>query len=302
MKKIIIITGGAGFVGSNLIKHLINKTNLKIISLDNYSSGYKQNHILNTRVKYIRGNTKNISKILSKKIKNIHSVFHFGEFSRIYQSFKKFNECFEANSIGTKEVFKFCLDNKIKLIYSATSASIGNKGKDKNLSPYAFTKSKNLELLENLKKWFQFKFEIIYFYNVYGPRHISTGDMATVIGIFERLFKKKLPLTVVKPGSQTRRFTHINDTIKVCYEAWKKNRCLHYSISNKKTYSILQVAKLFGKKIKFLPNRKGERYASALTNMVFSNKVHKRFGKINLKDYIDSFIKDQKNNIYYENS
>ena len=193
-------------------------------------------------------------------------------------------------------MFKFCLDNKIKIIYSATSASIGNRGKDKNLSPYAFTKSKNLELLENLKKWFKFKFEIIYFYNVYGPRHICSGDMATVIGIFERLYKKKLPLTVVKPGNQTRRFTHIKDTIDVCYEAWKKNRCLHYSISNKKAYSILQVAKLFGNKIKFLSSRKGERYASALTNIVFTNKVHKRFGKINLKDYIYSFIKNKKKN------
>jgi len=294
MKKIIIVTGGAGFVGSNLIEYLLKKTKFKILSIDNYSSGFKKNHILNRRVTYIHGNTKNINKILYKKKNKIHSVFHFGEFSRIYQSFKKFNECFDTNSIGTKEVFKFCLDNKIKLIYSATSASIGNKGKDKNLSPYAFTKSKNLELLENLKKWFKFKFEIIYFYNVYGPRQICSGEMATVIGIFERLYKKKLPLTVVKPGSQTRRFTHINDTIEVCYEAWKKNRCLNYSISNKKTYSILQVAKLFSKKIKFLPNRKGERYASALTNMVFNNKVYKKFGKINLKDYIDSFIKEQK--------
>jgi len=294
MKKIIIVTGGAGFVGSNLIEYLLKKTKFKILSIDNYSSGFKKNHILNRRVTYIHGNTKNINKILYKKKNKIHSVFHFGEFSRIYQSFKKFNECFDTNSIGTKEVFKFCLDNKIKLIYSATSASIGNKGKDKNLSPYAFTKSKNLELLENLKKWFKFKFEIIYFYNVYGPRQICSGEMATVIGIFERLYKKKLPLTVVKPGSQTRRFTHINDTIEVCYEAWKKNRCLNYSISNKKTYSILQVAKLFSKNIKFLPNRKGERYASALTNMVFNNKVYKKFGKINLKDYIDSFIKEQK--------
>ena len=294
MKNLIIVTGGAGFVGSNLIEFFIKKTNFKIISLDDYSSGSKLNHIKNKRVKYINGHTKEIKKLLSKYKKNIHSLFHFGEFARIYQSFKKFYKCFASNTLGSQEVFKFCLDNKIKLIYSATSASIGNKGMDKNLSPYAFTKSKNLELLENLKKWFKFKFEIIYFYNVYGPRHICSGEMATVIGIFERLYKKKLPLTVVKPGSQTRRFTHINDTVDVCYEAWKKNRSLHYSISNKKTYSILQVARLFGKKIKFLPNRKGERYASALTNMVFTNKVHKRFGKINLKDYIVSFIKDQK--------
>jgi len=124
--------------------------------------------------------------------------------------------------------------------------------------------------------------------------------MATVIGIFEELYKKKLPLTVVKPGTQSRRFTHIKDTIDVCYEAWKNNKCLHYSISNRKTYSILQVAKLFNCKIKYLPSRKGERYASALTNAIFTNKVHKRFGKINLKDYIDSFIKDQKK--IYENS
>jgi len=291
MKNIIIVTGGAGFVGSNLIEFLSKKTNLKIISLDNYSTGNIKNHIKYSNVTYLKGNTKNISKILSKYKNKINSIFHFGEFARIYQSFNKFKKCFESNSIGSSEVFKFCLDNKIKLIYSATSASLGNKGKDKNLSPYAFTKSKNLELLENLKDWFGFKYEIIYFYNVYGPKHIQSGEMATVIGIFERLYKKKLPLTVVKPGTQSRRFTHINDTIDVCYEAWKKNKCQHYSISHKKSYSILEVAKLFKSKIKYLPERTGERYASALTNMSLNNKVHKRFGKIHLKDYISSFIK-----------
>ena len=291
MKKILAVTGGAGFVGSNLIEFLLKKTNLNIISIDNYSTGKKNNQINNPRVSYIKGNTKDISRILNRYKKNIHSLFHFGEFSRIYQSFKKFYECFESNSIGSKEVFKFCLDNKIKLIYSATSASLGNDGKDKNLSPYAFTKAKNLELLENLKKWFSFKYEIIYFYNVYGAKHICSGEMATVIGIFENLYKKQLPLTVVKPGNQTRNFTHINDTIAVCFEAWKKNKCQHYSISHKKSYSILTVAKLFKSKIKYLPERTGERYASALTNMSLNNKVHKRFGKIHLKDYISSFIK-----------
>ncbi len=295
MKNIIVVTGGSGFVGSNLIEFLLKKTKFRIISLDNYSSGTKKNHIISKRVKYLKGNTLNIRKILFNNKKKISTIFHFGEFSRIFQSFKKFQECFDSNSIGSKEVFKFCLDNKIKLIYSATSASLGKKGADKNLSPYAFTKSKNLELLENLKKWFNFKYEIIYFYNVYGPNQICSGDMATVIGIFENLYKKRLPLTVVKPGTQTRRFTHIKDTVDVCYEAWKKSKCYHYSISNKNSYSILQVAKLFGGKIKLLPKRKGERYASALTSMVFANKVHKRFGKINLKDYVYSFIKDQKN-------
>ena len=291
MKKIIVVTGGAGFVGSNLIKYFIKNTNYKIISVDNYSSGSKKNHTKNSRVKYVNGNTKNIEKILKKNAKKISCLFHFGEFSRIFQSFKKFDKCFDSNSVGSKEVFKFCLDNKIKLIYSATSASLGKDGGDKNLSPYAFTKAKNLEMLENLKKWFKMKFEIIYFYNVYGPGQISVGEMATVIGIFENLYKKNKPLTVVKPGNQSRRFTHILDTVEACYFAWRKNECKHYSISNKKSYTILQVAKLFHSKIKMLPPREGERYASALTNMNLSNKVYKMFGKIQLKDYINKVIK-----------
>ena len=291
-KKIIVITGGAGFVGSNLIKFLIKKTNFKIISIDNYSSGTKKNHIINSKVKYLKSNTKNISKILNPYKNKINSIFHFGEFSRIYQSFVNMDSCMESNTIGSNEVFNFCLSNKIKLIYSATSASIGNSGQDKNLSPYAFTKSKNLEMLENLKKWFKFKYEVVYFYNVYGQRQISTGNMATVIGIFEHQYKNNKSLTVVKPGTQSRRFTHINDTVKACYYAWKTNKCRHYSISNKKSYSIIEVAKMFKSRIKFLPPRPGERYASALTSMNLSNKVYKLFGTINLKDYIKKIIKN----------
>ena len=292
MKKYIIVTGGAGFVGSNLISKLLKKTKYKILSIDNYSTGLKKNHILNNNVKYIRSDTKEISNTLHKFKNKIKVIFHFGEFARIYQSFLKMSECIESNTIGTNEVFNFCLKNKIKLIYSATSASIGNNGKDKNLSPYSFTKSKNLEMLENLKKWFNFKYEIIYFYNVYGPKQISTGSMATVIGIFENQYKMKKPLTVVKPGTQSRRFTHINDTVEACYYAWKKNKCRHYSISNKKTYSIIEVAKMFNSKIKLLPTRPGERYASALTSMNLSNKVYKLFGTIQLKDYLKNIIKN----------
>ena len=221
-KNIIVVTGGAGFVGSNLINLLLRKTSYKIVSIDDYSSGSKKNHIKSSRVKYLKSHTKNISSIL-KKPKKINAIFHFGEFARIYQSFIEMDKCLSSNSIGTNAVFNFCLINKVKLIYSATSASLGNQGKDKNLSPYAFTKSKNLELLENLKKWFNFKYEIVYFYNVYGPRQISRGSMATVIGILEECYKTTKPLTVVKPGSQSRRFTHIVDTVDVCFKAWKKN-------------------------------------------------------------------------------
>ncbi len=288
MKKLILVTGGAGFVGSNLIKYLLKKTKYQILSIDNYSSGFKKNHIKNQRVKYINADTKDIGKVIVKP-KFVKVVFHFGEFARIYQSFIQMDKCINSNSIGTNAVFNFCLINKIKLVYSATSASLGNRGKDKNLSPYAFTKAKNLELLENLKNWFKFNYEIIYFYNVYGPKQISQGSMATVIGIFENCYKKNIPLTIVKPGTQSRRFTHIDDTVEVCYKAWKKNLCRHYSISHKKSYTITAVAKLFGKKLKFLPKRDGERFASALTNMNLSNKVYRYFGKIDLKEYIQKF-------------
>ena len=290
MKNIIIVTGGCGFVGTNLIEHLLKKTSYKIFSIDNYSSGLKRNHIKNKRVKYIKSHTKNISKILNAYKNKINSIFHFGEFSRIYQSFINMDKCIQSNSIGTNAVFDFCLKNKIKLIYSATSASLGNKGKDKNLSPYAFTKAKNLELLENLKKWFNFKYEVIFFYNVYGPNQIKSGSMATVIGIFEEQYKKNKPLTVVKPGTQSRRFTHVYDTIDACFYAYKKNKCRFYSISNKKSYSIVEVAKMFNSRIKYLAPRPGERYASALTSMNLSNKVYKLFGKIQLKDYLKKIL------------
>tara|TARA_B110000259_G_scaffold88875_1_gene103330 strand:- start:2965 stop:3846 length:882 start_codon:yes stop_codon:yes gene_type:complete len=291
VKKITVITGGAGFVGSNLISLLLKKTNLIIISIDNYSTGSKKNHIKDKRIKYLNSHTKNISKVLNRYKNEINSIFHFGEFSRIYQSFLKMNECIDSNTIGSNEVFNFCLSNKIKLIYSATSATLGNKGHDKNLSPYAFTKAKNLEMLENLKNWYNLKFEIIYFYNVYGPKQIDKGSMATVIGIFEEQYKNNKFLTVVKPGTQSRRFTHIDDTINTCFYAWKENKCRHYSISNKKSYTILEVAKMFNSNVKFLLPRRGERFASALSSLNLSNRVFKQFGKINLKDYIKNIVK-----------
>ena len=292
-KNIIVITGGAGFVGTNLINLYLKRSKYQIISIDNYSSGLKKNHIKNSRVKYVKADTKEIFKIL-KNPKKINSIFHFGEFSRIYQSFLKMKDCINSNSIGTNAVFSFCLEHKIKLIYSATSASLGNDGDDKNLSPYAFTKSKNVELLNNLKRWFNFKFEVIYFYNVYGPNQICNGHMASVIGIFEDHYKSNKSLPIVKPGNQTRRFTHIFDVVEVCYKAWQRNLCRHYSIANQKKYSILNVAKMFSTKIKYLPERPGERFASVLTNTNLSNKIHKHFGNIDLKNYIKEFL--NKNN------
>jgi UDP-glucose 4-epimerase len=290
MKNILVVTGGAGFIGSNLISELLKFKNFKVVSIDNYSSGFTKNHIKNKKVRYLKGSTKNIEILLKNYVGKIHTIFHFGEFARIYQSFKKINECFSSNIEGSSNVFNFALQNKIKLIYSATSASLGNKGRDMNLSPYAFSKSKNLELLENLKKWFSFRYEVIYFYNVYGERQIYKGDMATVVGIFEDHFKRGKKLPVVRPGTQARRFTHVYDTIKACVFAWKKNKCKHYSIASGKSFSIIQLAKLFKSKIRYLPIRKGERFASALTKMNLSNKIVRLSAKIRLKDYINNFL------------
>ena len=290
MKNILVITGGAGFIGSNLISELLKFKKFKIISIDNYSSGLFKNHIKNKRVKYLKGNTKNIEILLKGYIGKIHSIFHFGEFARIYKSFKKINECFSSNIEGSSSVFNFALKNKIKLIYSATSASLGNSGKDMNLSPYAFSKAKNLELLENLKKWFNFKYEVIYFYNVYGERQICRGDMATVVGIFEDCFRLGKKLPVVRPGTQQRRFTHVFDTVKACIFAWRKNKSKHYSIASNQSYSIIELAKMFKNKIRYLPKREGERFASALTKMNLNNKIIRLGAKIKLRDYIKNFL------------
>lgn len=291
MKNIIIVTGGAGFIGSNLIKLLIKNTRYKFISLDNYSTGEKKNHIINKRVKYIKGDTKNFKKIFNNKRKKIKTIFHFAEFSRIYQSFFNFNKCFNSNINGSYQVINFCLNNKIKLIYSATSASLGKNQEQQHLSPYAYTKSFNMNLIMNLNQWKNLNYEIIYFYNVYGPNQIKNSKMSAVIGIFEEQYKNNKSLTVVSPGTQKRNFTHVDDTVKACYYAWKKNLNRHYSVFQRKSYSILSVAKMFSRKIKFLKKRDGERFESKILNKVRSKKIYPIKAKIDIKQYIEKFKK-----------
>ena len=285
--KYIVVTGGAGFIGSNLINSLTAyDKKLKIISIDNYFTGIKKNHIKNKNVKYLRGDTRNISQILSKYKKHIKVIFHFAEFSRIAQSFDNLEKCFNSNIIGSYEVIQFCLKNRIKIIYSATSASLGNAGRDQNLSPYAFSKSNNMNLIMNLHEWFGLKFEIIYFYNVYGPKQIYNSSMAAVLGVFESNYRQKKPLPVVKPGSQTRKFTHVKDTVDACIYAWKKNKNKHYSISNKRSYSILELAKLFSNNIKIIPERRGERFKSSEVKKIRNYKIINLIGKTSLNNYI----------------
>ena len=134
------------------------------------------------------------------------------------------------------------------------------------------------------------KYEFVYFYNVYGPGQITNSPMSAVIGIFEEQYKKNKPLTVVRPGTQRRDFTHINDIIKGCYLAWKKGNQNHYMLGTHKTYSIIQIAKMFKTRIKYLPKRKGERLGSIITN----NNAKKILGysaQIDIKDYIKIITK-----------
>jgi UDP-glucose 4-epimerase len=299
MKRIIIVTGGAGFIGSNLIELLLRKTSDNIISIDNYSVGTKKNHINNSRVSYLKGNTLDFFKHFNKIKKKIKVIFHFAEFSRIFQSFENVKNCFSSNISGTQEVIKFCLENNIKIIYSATSASLGNNQDDQHLSPYAYSKSVNMNLIINLNKWHNLRYEIIYFYNVYGPRQITNSKMSAVIAVFCRQYLKNNSLTVVLPGTQRRRFTHVKDTVEACFAAWKKGKNNHYSIASLKSYSIVKVAKLFSNNIKYIKKRRGERFKSTIIKKIRGKKIINLVGKRTLKDYINNFKKQ--NNLIFTN-
>jgi len=289
MKNIIVVTGGAGFIGSNLIKLLVNKTQYKIISIDNYSTGTKKNHIKNKRATYLKGENKNIISMLKTRKNKIKTLFHFGEFSRIFQSFKDINQCYYSNMLGTFEVVKFCSNNNIRIIYSASSSKFGNKGKDEHLSPYSWSKSKNIEFIKNFNSWYGLKYEILYFYNVYGPGQIKNSKMAAVIGIFERQYEEKKKLTVIRPGTQKRDFTHVDDIVNGCYLAFIKGKNDHYFLGSKKLYTILEIAKMFKSKIKMLPTRPGERLSSSNpTNKSFTDLGYK--ARISIRDYITDFI------------
>ncbi|MDA9636353.1 NAD-dependent epimerase/dehydratase family protein [SAR86 cluster bacterium] len=290
--KTIVVTGGEGFIGSNLINKLNSKLkNLKIISIDNglskQSNRIKANK--NNKIIYIKGHTKQIKSLL-KKEKSIDTIFHFGEFSRIVKSFEHSEKCFSSNHTGTLEVIKFCSNNKIRIIYSASSSKFGNKGRDENLSPYSWTKSKNIELIKNYAKWFNLDYEIVYFYNVYGPGQIRNGHMAAVIGIFENCYLKGKPLTVIKPGTQKRDFTHVDDIINGVMLAWKKKLNGEFMLGTNKNSSVIDIAKLFNHPIEYIGEKPGERLASTIPDI----NSQKRLGykaQIKIEDYIKTFVK-----------
>ena len=272
----ILVTGGAGYIGSNLIKHLKKHTNATITSLDNYFTGQESNHI--EGINYINSNTWDIHNIEKQDI-----VYHFGEYSRVVPSFEDIEYVMTTNLWGTSRVLEQCKKWKAKLIYSASSSKFGD---NESLSPYSWVKAKMVELIKNYYKWYGLKYEICYFYNVYGKNHISDGDYATVIGIFEKQYKENKPLTVVGDGEQSRQFTHINDIVIALNKIRKRNDNKEWYLSSDKSYKIIDVAKMFTDNIKMIPTRKGERFEAVSiendTKEVLNWKINN-----NLEDYIN---------------
>lgn len=285
--KNILITGGAGFVGCNLIERLIKiNEDIFIISLDNYSSGSTDNHIKDKRVVYIKGNTWDIESIKVINEFNPDIVFHFGEFSRIHLSFDLPNNTFWSNTIGTQQILNYCVKKSAKLIYSCSSAVFN----DKDSSQYVFTKYSNIKLIKNYNKWFDLKYAITYFYNVYGSKQICEGPYSTVIGIFEKQYIDNIPLTVVVPGTQSRIFTHIDDIVSGLILIAEKGEGDKYLLSSNDKYSILELIDLFKtNNYIMIPERKGDRSTSVKLESRTENELGWSSKKL-LSDYINSII------------
>jgi UDP-glucose 4-epimerase len=237
--KKILVTGGAGFVGSHLCERLL-KLNNEVVSLDNYFTGSEKNHI--EGVKYIKGNTKDIFKLIDF---TPDVIYHLGEYSRVEQSFEDMRIVYEYNKIGTFEVLEFVRRTGAKLIYAGSSTKFGDGGIARNTSPYAWTKASNTELVINYGNWYGINYAITYFYNVYGPREISTGKYATLIALFKEKMKKNEPLTIVKPGTQKRNFTHIDDIINGLILIGEEGYGDEFGIGSDEAYNIIEVAEMF---------------------------------------------------------
>ena len=279
-----LITGGAGFIGSNLVKILSQYSDNTIVSLDNYSTGTEENHI--EGVRYVRADTSDINNILDF-IPDV--VYHLGEYSRVEQSYVDIDKVWEANVFGTYEVLKFCRTHKAKLIYAGSSTKFSDYLIGEGHSPYGWTKASNTDLVQHFGDWFDLKFAIVYFYNVFGRNEIENGKYATVIAKFKSIMKNDSILSVVKPGSQKRNFTHIDDVVKGLQLVERYGSGDGYAIGSEKSYSILEIAEAFGGQIKFLNERPGNRMSAGIDTLKMQALGWK--ADLDIIDYIDSIKK-----------
>lgn len=281
--KNILVTGGAGFVGSGLCEALAKNPNNKVYSLDNYFTGSRDNHV--NGVTYIEGSTEYIFELVNV-VPDL--VYHLGEYSRVEQSFEDIDKVLLFNKVGTSKVLEFCRRHKSKLVYAGSSTKFGDGGIGRNQSPYAWSKSSNTELIKNYGDWYGLEYAIVYFYNVYGEREIKDGKYATLIALFSEKMKKGLPLTVVSPGTQQRNFTHIDDIVEGLLLVGEKGTGDEFGIGNSETYTILEIANMFGGKIEMLPERKGNR----MTSDVITEKTESLGWKAkrSIKEYINGLV------------
>jgi UDP-glucose 4-epimerase len=254
MKKKILVTGGAGFVGSHLCERLAQNPDYEVFSLDNYFTGSKNNHVPN--VTYIEGDTADIASLVDFKP---DMVYHLGEYSRVEQSFDDIEKVWRYNKDGIFAVLEFVRKAGCKILYAGSSTKFGDGGLGRSASPYAWTKATNTELVMNYGSWFNVPYAITYFYNVYGPREIQTGKYATLIALFKEKMKNGEPLTIVSPGTQKRNFTHIDDIIDGLVLVGENGYGDEFGIGSDEAFTILEVAQMYGGEINMLPERRGNR-------------------------------------------
>ncbi|MDD3769167.1 MAG: NAD-dependent epimerase/dehydratase family protein [Sulfuricurvum sp.] len=280
MRKKILVTGGAGFVGSHLCERLALDPNNDVYSLDNYFTGSVDNHVAN--VTYIKGDTSDIAELVTF---TPDMVYHLGEYSRVEQSFDDIEKVWKYNKDGIFAVLEFVRCAGCKILYAGSSTKFGDGGMGRSASPYAWTKATNTELVMNYGDWFNVPYAITYFYNVYGPREIQTGKYATLIALFKEKMKKNEPLTVVAPGTQKRNFTHIDDIIDGLVLVGERGYGDEFGIGSPEAYSVLEIAQMYGGEIVMLPERKGNRMTADV--MTAKTEALGWSPKRKIQDYIE---------------
>ena len=290
--KTILVTGGAGHIGSHIIEELVKDSNNLVISLDNYFNGSTDNHI--EGAKYIKGDTKDIETLISE---TPDIIYHLGEYARIAPSFDDVEKVFDMNTVGTFAVVKFCKNRKVgKLVYAASSTKFAQDGQERHENPYSFTKAQNVDLINNYGKWFNLPYAICYFYNAFGPREKGIGKYATLIAHFEQLYLENEKLTVVKPGTQKRNFTYVKDLAKGIILVAEKGNGDGYTLNNEKSYSIIEIAQAFG-----VPYELIDGYPGRLESGEAPNKARNELGwetTVDIMDYIKEFKEKNKDLLY----